>query len=102
MSSANPKLSDFFVRLPKCEDSGTNWSIYKSRFQFAADAAGLGDHLKETHLPPVPPTQPALADVQAAHDRAVKEYTSGQAIIKQAIASTIPDTLFLRFMGSNT
>ncbi|KAJ6536880.1 hypothetical protein B0H19DRAFT_847968, partial [Mycena capillaripes] len=93
--------------IPKCEGDGTNWSVYKSRFSFAADAAGMADHLLATHLAPLPPTTaspPTPADTTAleAHDKELKSWKSGQAIVKQAIASTIPDALFLRVKGATS
>ncbi|KAJ7315483.1 hypothetical protein DFH08DRAFT_820414 [Mycena albidolilacea] len=39
MSTPTSKPADFFLRIPKCEGDGTNWSVYKSRFSYAADAA---------------------------------------------------------------
>ncbi|KAJ7278713.1 hypothetical protein C8J57DRAFT_1059483, partial [Mycena rebaudengoi] len=104
MSTNNAKLGEYFLRIPKCEGDGTHWSIYKGRFTYAADAAGLAEHLEDTHLPPVPPTPPtnspptqAELDAIDAYEKNQKAYKSGQAVVKQAIASTIPDALFLRF-----
>ena len=107
MSTPNGKPSDFFLRIPKCEVDGTNWSVYKSRFSFAADAAGLADHLLETHIAPIAPTissPPTATDTVAleAYDKELKAFKSGQAIVKQAIASTIPDGLFLRVKDEKT
>ncbi|KAJ6581688.1 hypothetical protein B0H19DRAFT_865136, partial [Mycena capillaripes] len=88
--------------IPKCEGDGTNWSVYKSRFSFTADAAGMADHLLATHLAPLPPTTaspPTAADTTAleAHDKELKSWKSGQAIV-----STIPDALFLRIKGATS
>ncbi|KAJ7124853.1 hypothetical protein C8R44DRAFT_874714 [Mycena epipterygia] len=101
MSTPNSKLSDYFLRIPKCEANGSNWSIYKNRFSYAANAAGLADHLLDTHIAPValiPATPPTTADtaVLEAFDKDMKTWKSGQAIVKQAITSSIPDPLFLR------
>jgi hypothetical protein len=41
MSNSNTKLGEYFLCIPKCEADGTNWSIYKHRLSYAADAAGL-------------------------------------------------------------
>jgi hypothetical protein len=65
----------------------------------------------ETYLAPTAPattaTPPAVltpAEVAAAeaYDKELKVYKSGQAIVKQVIASTIPDALFLRVKDANT
>ncbi|KAJ7738717.1 hypothetical protein B0H16DRAFT_1325208, partial [Mycena metata] len=52
MSTPTSKLSDYFLRVPKCEADGTNWNIYKSRFIYAADTAGLKEHLDATQVAP--------------------------------------------------
>ncbi|KAJ7105548.1 hypothetical protein C8R44DRAFT_581935, partial [Mycena epipterygia] len=106
---SNAKLGDYFLRIPKCEADGTNWSVYKHRFTYAADASGLGDHLNDTYLPPVPPTPPsstppsqAELDRKDTYEKALKAFKSGEAVVKQAIASTIPDAMFLRFMKAKS
>ncbi|KAK7049010.1 hypothetical protein R3P38DRAFT_2414545, partial [Favolaschia claudopus] len=71
---------------------GTNWSIYKNRFKFAADVAGLATHL-----------DPANFHQRCCSRRipeGVEDFEGGRAIIKQAIASTIPDALFLRVQAT--
>ncbi|KAJ7663754.1 hypothetical protein DFH06DRAFT_986601, partial [Mycena polygramma] len=107
MSTPYSKPSDFFLRIPKCEGDGTNWSVYKSRFTYAADAAGMSDHLLDTYIAPTPPTTaspPTAAEAAAldAYDKELKIWKSGQAIVKQAVASTIPDALFLRVKDSKS
>ncbi|KAF7345981.1 Retrovirus-related Pol polyprotein from transposon TNT 1-94 [Mycena venus] len=107
MSTTNSKLSDYFLCIPKCEADGSNWSVYKNRFSYAADAAGLGDHLLLTYTAPITPTviSPATAADAAVlelFEKDLKTYKSGQAIIKQAIASSIPDPLFLRIKDEKT
>ncbi|KAJ7284746.1 hypothetical protein C8J57DRAFT_956600, partial [Mycena rebaudengoi] len=98
---------NFFLHIPKCEADGTNWSVYKSRFSYAADTAGMGDHLLKTHVTPTTPTtasppMAAKAIALEAHDKELKVFKSGQAIVKQAIASTIPDPLFLHVKGATS
>ncbi|KAJ7223769.1 hypothetical protein C8J57DRAFT_991787, partial [Mycena rebaudengoi] len=93
--------------IPKCKADGTNWSVYKSRFSYAANAAGMGDHLLKTHVAPTAPTTaspPMAAEAIAleAHDKELKAFKSGQAIVKQAIVSTIPDPLFLHMKGATS
>jgi hypothetical protein len=107
MSTPNSKPSDFFLYIPKCEGDGTNWSIYKSRFSYAVDAAGMSDHLSDTHLAPTAQTTASPftateATSLEAHEKELKIWKFGQAIVKQAIASTIPDALFLRVKGATS
>jgi hypothetical protein len=55
MSTANGKLLEFFVRIPKLETDGSNWVIFKDRFVFAAAAADLEKHIDGTGTAPIPP-----------------------------------------------
>jgi hypothetical protein len=134
MANNNTKLGEYFVRLPKCNENGTNYIMYRDRFKFAAAAAGLEDHLdllKMQPSMPVPP-QPAQAPVEAAADdnqdgeatqpapqltdeqrreygnalrgyaKAMDDWKSGEAIVKQGIAQSIPDSLFLKVKDEET
>nr|GAT43935.1 polyprotein [Mycena chlorophos] len=96
-NAANTKLTAFFSTLPKCEADGTNFSVYKNRFKFAATAAGIADHLDKSSAMPY-----ALVTTVADEQAANRAWTAGQAMIKQAIASTIPDALFLRVMNATS
>ena len=126
MSSNFSKLGEYFARLPKCNSDGTNWIIYRDHFGFAADAAGLGDHLDlikhEPTKPIAPVPRPATpVEGQAAVEpqltpeqrrdhgaalevyfRMLSEWQSGEAIVKQGIAGTIPDSLFLKVKNEST
>ena len=105
---ASTKLDDFF-KVPRLEVDGTNWVIYKDRLQWAADARGYLSHLNGTR---VAPTAPAVADpaaptpaetaALAAYDTALTEWAKGEAVIKQMIASTIPDSLFMKIRSETT
>ena len=70
MASNNTKLGEYFVCLPKCNENGTNYIMYRDRFKFAAAAAGLEDHLDATKTEPTTPVppQPAQAPVVVAAD----------------------------------
>jgi hypothetical protein len=45
--TANSKLGDYFVRLPKLAIDGSNWLVCKNRFTFAVQGAGLGKYLEQ-------------------------------------------------------
>ena len=68
MSTANGKLLEFFVRIPKLEVDGSNWVIFKDRFAFAAAAAGLEKHIDGTGTPPNPPSLFLMAGLNRRWD----------------------------------
>jgi hypothetical protein len=104
MSTANGKLLKFFVQIPKLETDGLNWVIFKDRFMFAAVAADLVKHIDGTGTAPIPSAftsgspNPLTAD-QIAEIKLYEENQSkwmmNEVVIKQAIATTIPDSLFM-------
>ncbi|KAK0212040.1 hypothetical protein IW262DRAFT_1280216, partial [Armillaria fumosa] len=77
--------------------------FYQDHLVFAAKAAGLGDHLDKDHMAPDPPVP---ADLQKStteetasivhHPEMVRLWKSEEAIVKQEIALTISDSLFLK------
>ena len=103
MSSTNGNILEFFTKIPKLEADGSNWVIYKDRFLFAAAAASLSEHIDGTGVPPTPVAIPTGTE-SLTDDRqeSLDNYTvkmsiwkSNEAIIRQGIVSTIPDSLFL-------
>ncbi|KAI0365545.1 hypothetical protein BV20DRAFT_954126, partial [Pilatotrama ljubarskyi] len=102
MSSNNVKLGDDSVRVPKLELGGSNWVLYKDRLLWAADAKGYRGHLDGTVTEPVAPqaqaaqTATAMAAETATPGSALAEWRKGEANVKQLIASTIPDSLFMK------
>lgn len=118
MSTSAKHQNDFFTRLPgrrvkkstlpHCKADGLNFVLYRDRFVFAADAAGLSHILDPattspagTKPTPIDPQNPTQAETETIEKCEAKERTwkSEQAILKQAIASTIPDPLFLKVKG---
>ena len=109
MSSSNSKLLEFFVHIPKLEVDGSNWVIFKDRFLFAAAAASLKNHIDgigEAPVAPTPVTREPLTEVQ---EEALKEYEllhtkweMEENIVKQALASVIPDSLFIEVRRKET
>ena len=49
------KLGDEFLRIPKLDVSGSNWVLFKERFNWALDARGILDHTDGTGAEPVDP-----------------------------------------------
>ncbi|KAJ7107822.1 hypothetical protein C8R44DRAFT_637168 [Mycena epipterygia] len=124
--SSTAKLGEYFTKLPACKADGTNWVFFRDRFLFALDAAGLSDHFDVTAAAPDAPnikalkylylypwgTLPNIVDVAAPTAVEVKAndnylacrriWKSEQAIIKQGLASVLPDSLFLKVKGVET
>ena len=113
--SVSTKLGDEFLRIPKLDVSGSNWVIFKDRFTWALDARGILDHIDGSGTQPVRTIVPEpedksdplteeevgkIAEKQAISDdewkKEVKEWKQGEAIAKQQIASSIPDSLFMK------
>ncbi len=104
--STSTKLIKFFARVPQCKADGMNWTFYRDHFIFTAKAAQLNDYLIETAAPPSVPVPANLAnptkeetDSINCHTGVVRLWKANEAIMKQALASTIPDSLFLKVKG---
>ena len=110
--SVSTKLGDEFLCIPKLEVSGTNWVIYKDHFILAIDARGNADHIDGMSKEPVDPlpetarTAEKLSDEQVKLDmewkKQIKEWKIGEAVTKQQIASSIPDSIFLKIRHHGT
>jgi hypothetical protein len=111
--STTTKLGDEFLRIPKLDVAGTNWVIYKERFAWALDARGIIDHIDGTSSEPVDPipeevrkgTKELSAEqvkLEGEWKKDLKEWKQGEAIAKQQIASTIPDSLFPKIRSNGS
>ena len=107
------KLGEYFAKLPVYKADGTNWIFFRDCFLFAVDTAGLSDHFDDGPTGTTSePTEPQVADptnLTAKEKKAIKQYSltrriwkSEQAVIKQRIASVIPDSLFLKVKREKT
>ncbi|KAG2347750.1 hypothetical protein BDR05DRAFT_904369, partial [Suillus weaverae] len=108
MSSSNSKLGDNFLHIPKLAADGENWMTYKDRLSWSVDARGFLGHLDGTEKKPIDPSTlsgrgaswaPTTSDEireLSAYRTAMKEWRIGEAITKQQIAGTIPDSLFIQ------
>ncbi|KAG5641136.1 hypothetical protein DXG03_005942 [Asterophora parasitica] len=98
------KLGNDFLRVLKLDVLGNNWVIYKDCFLWSVNAHGLLDHLDGSAAEPVNPlpncAQSPLSQANTLLDtkwkKEVKTWKQGEAIIKQQIAGTIPDSLFMK------
>ena len=112
------KLGDDLMKVLKLDASGTNWVIYKDRFLWAVDARGLLGHVDgtggEPRKPPVKQVKttgddgkvseeddPTDEKLTAWEDK-LKVWRQGEAVVKQQIAATIPDSLFMKIRGKGS
>ena len=110
MSSANGKFIDFLTKIPKLESDRSNWVIYKKRFLYAIAAAFLTAHIDGIGTAPVSIVIPegtvtptaAQRDSLDSYEVEMSRWESSEAIIKQTIASTISDSLFLEVSEKET
>lgn len=113
------------MKVPKLEAGGVNWVIYKDRFLWSIDACGLLEHIDGSDREPirlVKPSYTSKIDV-SGNDTGVmvqtpftadeekeikewkvelKEWKQGEAVVKQQIATTISDSLFMKIRGKGT
>ncbi len=108
-TSANTKLVEYFARLPHLKADGSNFVTYRDRMVFAAEAAQLDEYLGENFAAPavpVPadPQNPTTEEKESIvkHPEVVRMWNSNAAILKQGIAATVPDALFLKVKGEKT
>ncbi|KAI8978275.1 hypothetical protein BD414DRAFT_516911 [Trametes punicea] len=74
MSLTNVKLGDDAIHVPRLQLGGSNWVLYKDHLLWAADAKRILGQLDGTATEP----------------------RKGEANVKQLIARTIPDSLFMK------
>ena len=106
------KLGDEFLRIPKLDVSGSSWVIFKDRFIWALDARGILDHVDGTSKEPANPisvedrAKGALTAEQTKLEtdwrKDTREWKQGEAVAKQQIASSIPDSLFMKVRAKGT
>ena len=110
--TSTSKLGDEFLRIPKLDVSGSNWVLYKERFFWALDARAILDHVDGTSQEPTDPVSEKsrkdnkLTDeekeLEKEWKKELKEWKQGEAVTKQQIASSIPDSLFMKIRAKKT
>ena len=112
--STSTKLGNKFLQIPKLDVSGTNWVNFKDHFTWVLDAHGILDHIDGTSSElndPIPEEVRmkkllVLTEEQMKLDmewkKDLKEWKQAKAITKQQIASSIPDSLFMKVRARGT
>ena len=111
MSGSTVKIGDDFLKVPRLSADGRNWVIYRERLTLSVAARGLSGHLAGTKKRPTEPKDQPQADgtIIAADQKDVDAYNDAigrwmlyEAIVLQQIASTIPDSLYLKIKRKDT
>src|SRR5882762_7137616 len=109
--TTSTKLGDEFLRIPKLDVSGSNWVLYKERFFWALDARAILDHVDGAGTEPADPVSDetrkkplsdANKELYKEWKKEMKEWRQGKAVAKQQIASSIPDSLFMKIRAKTT
>ena len=83
------------INVPKLQADGSNWVIYRDRMMWAMDSRTLSAHLTNISMP-VAYSQVGTVNGVSAPAR----WVHGEATVKQAIAASVPDSIFNRIKGS--
>jgi len=108
--SSTTKLGDEFLHVPKLNVTGMNWVIYKDHFLWSIDPCRLLEHIDGSEQQPIDPIDHTVTSVLSADEQVaevewkklLKAWKQGEAIAKQQIAGTIPDSLFMKICGHET
>jgi len=122
------KLGDDLMKVPKLDVSGTNWVVYKNCFLWVIDARDLLDHVNGSGWEPTKPVSKGkkvgggskegeasredfvvveeLSPEDAKTLEVWKEkhcaWRHSEAVVKQQVAATIPNSLFMKVQGKGT
>ena len=108
--SIDIKLGNDYLRVPRLPADGKGFVVWKEHLELSIRARGLYGHLDGTVAKPNdPPTRPdnsvlTQEEVSMSKNYAKKlaTYIQEEAIVFQQIASTIPDSLYLKIKGKLT
>ena len=108
--SFDSKPGNDFFRVPKLPSDGKGFVVWKDRIELSIRAQGLYGHLDGTVTKPSdPPTRavgatltPEEVSAIEKHQKELSQYLQEEAMVYQQIASTIPDSLYLKTKGKPT
>ena len=124
--SNSMKLGDDLMKVPKLEVTGSNWVIYKDWFSWAINTQGLLEHIDGSMWEPSKPSimtkkaveggseagtggTEVMEDLMEADEKRLEEWKEklriwklGEAVVKQQIVVTIPNSLFMKIQGKET
>ena len=83
------------INILKLQADGSNWVIYRDRMLWAMDSRTLSDHLTNISMPTAYGSAGTVGGLSASVQWAHSEVT-----VKQAIAASVPDSIFNHIKGS--
>ncbi|KIK14931.1 hypothetical protein PISMIDRAFT_16919 [Pisolithus microcarpus 441] len=102
---------DYSLQVPTLNADGSNWLYYKARVEWAVGSKGLTGHLTSLEAKPEDPThgkdpswKPTTAEQKliSEYPEKLKQWTKDDGYIKQVIAASLPESLFLRVQKEET
>ena len=106
------RAGDRVLEVLKLDASGRQWPIWRRRLKVSLAAQGLIGYLHGTKLMPIDPVQgqsPVWIPTTTEEGGAVCEYEASRqkwvkedALVKQQISVTLPDSLFIDIMSKDT
>ena len=108
--SADLKLGNDFLRVPRLLADGKGFVVWKERLELSIRARGLYAHPDGSATKPVEPPRAegatTLTEEQVSavnrYTKEIGQYLQEQAIVFQQITSTILDSLYLKIKGKLT
>src|ERR1700761_554313 len=79
------------INVPKLLADGANWVTYRDRMIWAITSRTLSDHLSNETMPAVYGAAGTINGVTAP-----ARWAYGEATVKQAIAASVPDSIFMQ------
>ncbi|KAF8833492.1 hypothetical protein BDN67DRAFT_916863 [Paxillus ammoniavirescens] len=106
------RAGDRVLEVPKLDASGKDWFTWKNRLVVSLTARGLVGYLHGTEPLPISPAEghsvawipTTTAEFEAVHDydASTKKWVEEDAMVKQQIIVTIPNSLFVEIMSRST
>ena len=104
-------VKEEYLQVPTLSVDGSNWLYYKARVEWAVGSKGHTGHLSGLEAMPDDPSQgkdlswkPTATEQKlvSEYPAKFKEWTKDDNYVKQVIAASIPESLFLRVQKEET
>jgi Reverse transcriptase (RNA-dependent DNA polymerase)/gag-polypeptide of LTR copia-type len=112
MTTTKLASDSFASHVPKLSNDGSNWVIFKTRFQWYADARELSRHIVMGAIEPTMPVTIVGKDFDkmttdeqtlfTEHEKSVSKWKADEAKLKQGFAEVLPDSLFMKVIAKKT